>query len=100
MATPKYIFSNDGSVLTIYDGYTVSKKDFQKVLNQIKAIHGDKKIFERTDKSLKREWASHNFLYCVGYKRERTKDVDLDNPCDKPEWVYMIAGLIVWPFIK
>lgn len=96
----KYKFSDDGSVLTIYDSYMVSKKDFQKTLNQIKALHGDKKIFERSDFSLKSEWRVHNFLYCVGYKRERTKDADLDNPCDKPEWVYEVLGVIIWPFIK
>lgn len=52
----KYKFSEDGSVLTIYDSYTVPKADFQKTLNQIKSIHGNKKIFERTDNSLKKEW--------------------------------------------
>ena len=95
----KYKFSPDGSVLTIYDSYKVPKADFQKTLNQIKALHGDKKIFERTDKSLKRELACHNFAYLVGYERERTKDADLHNPCDRPEWIYCVVGFLVWPFI-
>lgn len=34
--------------------------------------------FTRTKKSLIREWAAHNFLYEHNYKRERTKDTDLD----------------------
>lgn len=52
----KYKFSEDGSVLTIYDSYTVPKADFQKTLNQIKALHRNQPIFQRTDKSLKKEW--------------------------------------------
>lgn len=96
----KYNFSEDGTVLTIRDSYTVPKKDFQKTLNQIKALHGNMPIFQRTDKSLKREWAVHNFCYIIGYKRERTKDCDLDLPSDKPEWVYKFIGWLVWPFIK
>ena len=96
----KYKFSEDGSVLTIYDSYTVPKADFQKTLNQIKSIHGNKKIFERTDNSLKKEWATHNALYGLHYKRSRTKDCDFDNPCDKPEWLYCVIGTLVWSFIK
>lgn len=95
-----YKFSNGGYVLTIYDSCAVSKRDFQKTLNQIKATHGDQPIFQRSDKSLKREWATHNFCYSIGYKREQTKDCDFDLPCDKPEWLYGIVGLMVWPFIK
>ena len=95
-----YKFSNDGSTLTLYDSYTVSKSNFQKTLNQIKALHGNMPIFQRTDKSLKYEWAVHNFLYMIGYEKERTKDCVLDNPCDKPEWVYCVLGWLVWIFIK
>lgn len=96
----KYKFSEDGSVLTIYDSYTVPKADFQKTLNQIKAIHGHQPIFQRDDNSLKKEWATHNALYVLHYKRSRTKDCDFDNPCDKPEWLYCLVGTLVWPFIK
>lgn len=95
-----YKISRGGEVLTILDSYKVRKRDFQKTLNQIKALHGKKKIFERSDKSLRREWITHNFCYLIGYQRQRTKDVDLDNPCDKPEWVYKLIGLLVWLFIK
>jgi len=96
----RYSFSNDGSTLTLYDSYTVSKHDFQNTLNQIKALHKTKPIFQRSDFSLKMEWTVHNFLYQIGYKRERTKDCDLDLPCDKPEWIYKVIGIMVWLFIK
>lgn len=95
----RYNFSNDGRTLTLYESHTIHKDGFQKMLNQIKAIHGSMPIFQRTDESLKRELAVHNFLYGIGYQRQRTKDADLDLPCDKPEWVYIALGWIVWPFI-
>lgn len=96
----KYKFNTDGTVLTIYDSAFVPKADFQKTLNQIKALHKNQPIFQRTDKSLKKEWATHNFCYMIGYKRSQTKDCDFDLPCDKPEWLYRLIGTLVWPFIK
>lgn len=56
-------------------------------------------VFERSFFSLKMEWIAHNFLYEIGYERERTKDCDLDNPCDRPEWLYIVCGLAVWLFV-
>lgn len=97
---PNYHFSENGTVLTIKDSYLVPKKNFQGVLNSIKALHGSKPIFRRSDTSLKREWAVHNAAYALHYKREQTKDADLDIPADKPEWLYIAVGTIVWPFIK
>lgn len=96
----KYKFSDSGCVLTIFDSCSVPKMDFQKTLNQIKAINGSQPIFLRSDFSLKMEWAVHNFCYRVGYERERTKDCDFDLPCDRPEWVYGLVGILVWLFIK
>ena len=96
----KYKFSNDGYCLTIYDSHAVPKADFQKTLNQIKAIHGTQPIFQRDDNSLKKEWATHNALYGLHYKRSQTKDCDFDIPSDKPEWLYCLVGTLVWLFIK
>lgn len=56
-------------------------------------------VFERSLFSLKMEWICHNFLHGIGYARERTKDVDLDNPADHPEWMYIVCGLLVWIFV-
>ena len=97
---PTYQFSGDGTCLTIFNSYAYPKASFQKVLNQIKAIHGDKKIFQRSDFSLKMEWTCHNFLYMLHIERDRTKDVDLDIPADHPEWMYQILGMLVWPGIR
>lgn len=75
----------------------VSKKHFDRVLSQ----YANTEVMQhRSLFSLKMEWAVHNFCYMIGYKRERTRDVDLDYPCDKPEWIYKICGMICWIFIK
>ena len=96
----EYSFSIDGSVLTIFDSWKVSKHNFRFELTEIKDANPDKKIFERTTESLINEWAVHSFCYMIGYQRERTKDCDFDNPCDKPEWLYCLLGNLVWIFIK
>ena len=96
----EYKFSNDGKVLTIYNGYQYSKRVFRTELNKLKVEYTDKPIFGRSINSLAKEWATHNALYCLGYQRERTKDVDLDIPSDHPEWMYKIIGTLVWLFIK
>lgn len=84
----------------ITDSYKVRKSKMRKVLKDIKAKHERETIvFQRSMFSLKMEWIAHNFLYNVGYKRERTKDVDLDKPSDYPEWLYIICGLLTWLFV-
>lgn len=93
----KYTITKDD--LKIFDCYQEKKERFQKDLNSIKAIHGNSDVWLRSMTSLKREWAFHVFCYNIGYKRDRTKDADLNYPCDKPEWVYNVLGWLVWPFI-
>lgn len=50
-------------------------------------------VFKRSLFSLKMEWLCHNTLYRLGIQRDRTKDADLDNPCDRPEWQYIACGI-------
>ena len=95
---PEYaVFPND---VQIIDSYKVRKWYMRSVLKNIKRDHEDETtVFERSIFSLKMEWICHNFLYNVGYQRERTRDVDLDNPSDHPEWIYILGGMIVWIFV-
>ena len=97
----KYSFSEDGRVLTIKDSCAVPKAKFQPNLNCIKALHGEEPIFERSDRSLKSEWATHNALYALGLFRSHTKDVDFNTPqmCIVT-LAYYIVGSLVWLFIK
>ena len=84
--------------LHIEDSYKVRKWNMRKTLKEIRDTPqpGQTIVFERCLTSLKLEWICHNFLYNIGYERERTKDVDLDNPCDRPEWEYIVCGILVW----
>lgn len=86
----------------IEDSYLVSKKNMQKFLERIRDTRGGNTIVfdARTMKSLVCEWIVHNFLYSLHLFCSRTKDVDLDYPSDKPEWVYIAIGTIVKPFVR
>ena len=95
-----YRVSRGGEVLTILDSYKVRKRDFKRELADIREREGELPIFRRSGFSLRMEWTVHNFLYAIGYQRQRTKDADLDNPCDRPEWVYEVVGVLVWLWIK
>lgn len=74
-------------------GICKALKEIREKENQNTLVFDDRSIF-----SLAMEWAVHNVLYRFGYKRAQTKDVDLDTPCDKPEWLYEVLGLLCWIF--
>ena len=85
----------------IGDSYRASKRDFGHILDWYKDRYPKSEVWKRSYFSLKTEWATHNALYALGVKRERTKDVDLNYP--QKIWVrvaYTITGCLVWPFIK
>lgn len=89
------------SNIHIVDSYKVSKHRFESVLatyteEQAVEVKAHRSLF-----SLKMEWATHNFLYNLGAKRERTKDVDLNYPQKLWEKVaYPILGIFAWLFVK
>ncbi len=87
--------------LHIVDSYKVRKWNMRPILEQIRldAAPGQTLVFIRSLFSLKMEWIAHNFLYNIGYKRDRTGSVDLDYPCDRPEWLYCLCGILVWLFV-
>lgn len=91
----------------IENSYAVSKKYFNKVLADREweayehNFESEIGVFRnRSQFSMKMEWAVHNFCYAIGYERERTKDVDLDYP---QKWYvrigYAVVGVLVWCFI-
>lgn len=84
----------------IEDSYKVGGFSFCEVLRGIRDLTmGETIVFNaRSLFSLAMEWSVHNLLYKFGIERERTKDVDLDYPCDKPEWLYCVLGLLGWVF--
>ena len=95
---PEYILTEQ--CLCIINSYKVRKWNMTPFLKRVrKESEGETRVFERSMYSLKKEWICHNFGYMIGYERERTKHCDLDNPCDRPEWQYIVLGTLLWPFV-
>ena len=75
--------------IKIYDSYKVTNLDLMlDELNKLKELYPDHPTWNRSMHSLKLEWAAHNLLYALGYKKDKTKDVDLDYP---QKWYMKIA---------
>lgn len=81
--------------------FTVPKGDFERELSAIRDQHPDSKVWNRTIKSLKNEWAVHNAFYALGVFKSRTSHTDLNWP---QGWIfrigYAVLGKLFWPFIK
>lgn len=77
----------------LLDSYLVPKSRFGRELVAIRNLHPDCPLWQRTDGSLKREWAAHNLAYALGVRRSKTKDVDLEY---NPKWwvslLYIVIG--------
>lgn len=87
--------------LHLIDSYKVSKSKFRGELQQMKTFHPNSEVWNRSFRSMEREWALHNALHACGIARERTKDCDLNYP--QSFWVrigYAIGGTLVRSFIR
>ena len=72
----------------------VSKSEMKEMLYAIQYRHPECKSFKRSYESLIAEWRAHNRLYRLGYKRQRTGDVDLNYPLKwYVELAYRILGI-------
>ena len=81
--------------------FQVRKEDFENELKAIRERHPESLVWNRSIKSLMREWVTHNVFHAMGIFRSRTAHMDLNWP--QPWFVrlgYAIIGPIVWPFIK
>ena len=65
-----------------------TKKDRETILSYIHTLSEYQKLlaagFTRTYKSQLQEWDGHNFLYNIGYQKNRTADVSIDQK--EPKW--------------
>lgn len=85
--------------LHIENSYLIETKE--GIMRALDIIRGTKAYEElkasgytRTPKSEYREWKAHNFLYKIGYKRERTKSVDIDqNESKLRRFVYAVLSI-------
>ena len=77
----------------VYDGYKV--KDINKLVDEIIKIRKENKFkVTRSKKSYVSEIKAHNRLYRLGYKRDHTKDVDMEeNISKKNDILFRIIGL-------
>ena len=90
-----------GDRVKLFDSYAVSKKTFTKELNSIRNLHPACLLWNRSESSLRREWAAHNLAYALGINRDKTKDADLNF---EQKWYeklgYFIVGSIALLVIK
>lgn len=88
--------------IQLKNSYTIKKSWMMSLLlDDLKMkSEGTSKVFdERSKFSLISEWRAHNLLYSLHYKRERTKDVDLDiNETKLRKICYVILGSIYFLF--
>lgn len=73
--------NNNNPNMKIRNSYLITdKKDrlkIIKILYNYEKKHPSK--WNRSIKSMEREWEAHNTLYYLNYKKNHTADVDLDN---------------------
>ena len=90
-----------GNRVKLYDSHAVSKKDFSRELGYIRDLHPTCRLWHRSERSLRLEWAAHNLAYNLGINREKTADCDLNY---EQTWyvklAYSIAGSLALLFIK
>ena len=87
----------DNPCLHIKDSHLIQKKqEIQMLLDYIHKLDGYKDLqaagYTKTFKSEYREWRAHNFLYRIGYKRERTGSVDIDQ--NEPMWRRVVYAVL------
>ena len=90
-----------GDRVKLYDSYLVSKSKFSRELEKMRNLHPSCRLWFRSEGNIKREIAAHNLAYMLCFKREKTKDCDLDY---EPKWYmnlfYAIVGTIALWVIK
>ena len=79
----------------IEDSYQIkSKPKMREVLYAIQHNHPECNSFKRSYKSMIAEWRTHNRLYRLGYKKNRTGSVDINYPLKwYIELAYRILGI-------
>ena len=93
-------YINDSNI-NIKNSCEISKKSFQNIINEIRSKFVNSVLQNRSDYSLKMEWAAHNFLYNLGIQKSRTKDVDLNYPQNwREKLLYNVLGPIAWLLIR
>lgn len=90
-----YVCTVTANNVHIKDSYKVSSKsEMKEMLYAIQYRYPECKTFNRSYESLISEWRAHNRLYRLKFKRNHTKDVDLNFPLKwYIELIYRILGI-------
>ena len=69
----------------IYSSHLITDKEDRNAILNVLNIYNELNPFgfNRSLDSMRIEWSVHNILYELGFERERTKDVDLNNDDEK-----------------
>lgn len=88
--------------ITLYNSYKYTKSEFDAVLDVLSERYPSHFVIQtRTRKSMRKELATHIFLYNIGYKKNRTMHTDFNSPLSFWEMVgYDFLGGLCMLFIK
>lgn len=85
----------------LLDSYLVPKAKYGRELQSIRNLHPNLPLWDRSEASMRREWAAHSILYGLGIKRSKTKDCDLNF---ETKWyhniIYVVVGMVALWVIK
>lgn len=62
----------------LLDSYLIPKEKYGRELRFIRNLHPNIPLWNRSEASMRREWALHTLVYNLGIKRSKTKDCDLN----------------------
>ena len=77
-----------GDRVKLFDSYLVPKSKFGRELGAIRNLHPFCRLWKRSEGNIIREIATHNLLYSLNIRRDKTKDTDLDY---EPKWYHNLA---------
>lgn len=86
----KYRIFNDR--IKLIGSCLVPKSRFKLELDRIRNLHPTCPLWNRSESSIKREWAAHNWAYSLGINKGNTADADINF---EQKWYVRLAYFIV-----
>ena len=95
MIIDEHVCTVTSNNIHIKDSYDIKKRsEMKEILYAIQYKRPDCNVFKRSYNSMISEWRTHNRLYRLGYKKDRTGSVDLNYPLKwYVELAYRILGI-------
>lgn len=95
MIIDEHVCTVTSNNIHIKDSYDIKKRsEMKEILYAIQYKSPDCNVFKRSYNSMISEWRTHNRLYRLGYKKDRTGSVDLNYPLKwYIELAYRIFGI-------